>query len=250
MPDSGRVARPRVIVHSMTSLDGSLAGFPADLGLYYELAARLPHQAVLAGSGTMLAAAASQGIDLAGEDPRPATGPRSRTAGKGAATAPLLVIVDSRGQLTRYAWLREQPFWRDLLVLCSAATPAGQLGRLRRHHVDHAVLGTERVDLAGALHMLASEHQVTAVRVDAGGGLNGALLRAGLVDEISLVIAPYLAAGPAIDGLPRRIAGTGTPAPLAVRLVSTEQLRDGHVWLRYAVAVPASPVGATARQHG
>jgi hypothetical protein len=39
-------------------------GFPADVGLYYELASRLPHQAVLTGSGTMLAAAASEGIDL------------------------------------------------------------------------------------------------------------------------------------------------------------------------------------------
>ena len=59
--------RPRVIIHNLISLDGRLDGFPADAGLYYEMASRLPHQAVLTGSGTMLAAAAA-GIDCR-EDP-------------------------------------------------------------------------------------------------------------------------------------------------------------------------------------
>jgi 2,5-diamino-6-(ribosylamino)-4(3H)-pyrimidinone 5'-phosphate reductase len=51
------------------------------------------------------------------------------------------VIVDSRGRITRFAWLREQPFWRDVLVLCTSATPAGHLGRLRRLGVEHLVIG-------------------------------------------------------------------------------------------------------------
>ena len=54
---------------------------------------------------------------------------------------PLLVIVDGQGRLTRHAWLREQPFWRDVLVLCAAAAPAGQRDRLRRHRAGHAALG-------------------------------------------------------------------------------------------------------------
>ncbi len=230
--------RPRVIIHSLTSLEGRLDGFPADIGLYYELAARLPHQAVLTGSNTILAAAASQGIDMADEDPQPSPRPQPQGPAEGTERPPLLVIVDSRGQLTRFAWLRQEPFWRDLLVLCSSATPAGHLDLLRRHHVGYAILGTGRVDLTAALRMLASQHQVTAVRVDAGGGLNGALLQAGLADEISIIIAPYLAASAA--GAPRLISGPGNPAALALSLTHTERLRDGHIWLRYAVGrVPA-----------
>lgn len=45
--------RPRVFIHSLASLDGCLDGFPADVGLYHEVAARLLHQAVLTGSGTL-----------------------------------------------------------------------------------------------------------------------------------------------------------------------------------------------------
>lgn len=232
--------RPRVIIHNLTSLDGRLGGFPADVGLYYELAARLPHQAVLTSSTTMLAAAASQGIDMAGEDPQPSLRPTPQGSAGGTEIPPLLVIVDSRGQLTRHAWLRQQPFWQDLLVLCSAATPAGHLDLLRRHHVGHVILGTERVDLSAALRMLASQHQVTAVRVDAGGGLNGALLQVGLVDEISIVIAPYLAAS-AVGGPPRLISGPGNPTALALSLTHTERLRNGHIWLRYAVDGAGGP---------
>jgi 2,5-diamino-6-(ribosylamino)-4(3H)-pyrimidinone 5'-phosphate reductase len=125
---------------------------------------------------------------------------------------PLLVIVDGQGRVTRYAWLREQPFWRDVLVLCSAATPAGQLDRLRRHRVGHVVLGEGRVDLGGALRLLAQRHQVGAVRVDAGGGLNGALLQAGLADQVSIVIAPYLAATATAGPVPL-IADPGCPMP-------------------------------------
>jgi 2,5-diamino-6-(ribosylamino)-4(3H)-pyrimidinone 5'-phosphate reductase len=83
-----------------------------------------------------------------------------------------------------------------VLVLCSAATPAGQLDRLRRYRVGHVVLGECRVDLGGALCLLAEQHRVGSVRVDADGGLNAALLRAGLADQVSIVIAPYLAASP------------------------------------------------------
>jgi 2,5-diamino-6-(ribosylamino)-4(3H)-pyrimidinone 5'-phosphate reductase len=137
--------RPRVIIHNLISLDGRLEGFPADAGLYYEMASRLPHQAVLTGSGTMLAAAAGQGIDLSEEDPEPLPGIAAAGPAAAGDSRPLLVIVDGQGRVTRYAWLREQPFWRDVLVLCSAATPVRQLDRLRRHRVGHVVLGEGRV---------------------------------------------------------------------------------------------------------
>ena len=172
--------RPYVIIHNLISLDGCLDGFPASVGLYYELVGRLPHQAVLVGSGTVLAAAASQGVDASGEDVEPPEVPEPQGSQAEADLRPLLVVVDSGGKLARYAWLREQPYWRDILVLCAKATPAGQLKRLRHYHVGHAVVGETRVDLAAALRMLAERYRVAAVRVDAGGGLNGALLRAGL----------------------------------------------------------------------
>ena len=125
---AGPMNRPRAIIHNLISLVGRLDGFPVDIGLYYELAARLPHQAVLTGSGTMLAAASSQHIDMSRDDPQPSSGTTAARPAVAGDPRPLLVIVDSRGKLTRYAWLRDQPFWRDMLVMCSSASSAVQLG--------------------------------------------------------------------------------------------------------------------------
>jgi riboflavin biosynthesis pyrimidine reductase len=103
--------RPRIVVHNTVSLDGQLTGFAVDLGLHYEIAGGMPCDAVLTGSGTLIAAAADEGIAVSGEDPDepappvPADDPR-----------PWLVVVDSRGRLARLRWLRGQPYWRDVLI--------------------------------------------------------------------------------------------------------------------------------------
>ena len=90
------------------------------------------------------------------------------------------------------------------------------------------------MDLGGVLRLLAEQHRVGSVRVDAGGGLNGALLRAGLADQLSIVIAPYLAAA-ATAGPVRLLTGPGCPDAVALDLTAVERLRQGHVWLRYDV---------------
>jgi 2,5-diamino-6-(ribosylamino)-4(3H)-pyrimidinone 5'-phosphate reductase len=221
--------RLRVTIHSLSSLDGQLTGFPVNLGLYYQTAAQLPQQAVLTTSATLLDAAAREGIDLAGEDPDVPVEPPVVDDSR-----PWLVIVDGRGRLPRLGWLRGQPFWRDVLVLCCQATPAQHLDRLRRHHVEHLVVGVEQVDLAAALHQLADRYGVREVRTDAGGTLNGVLVRAGLVDELSVVLAPQLAGAdqaPAVH-LVEGIVGAEAPQ---LTLASVDRLADSHLWLRYTV---------------
>jgi riboflavin biosynthesis pyrimidine reductase len=96
------------------------------------------------------------------------------------------------------------------------------------------------VDLGGALRLLAQRHRVRGVRVDAGGGLSAALLRAGLTDQLSIVIAPYLAAS-AITGPARLLTGPGCRDAVALDLTAVERLRQGHVWLRYDVRKGPDP---------
>jgi diaminohydroxyphosphoribosylaminopyrimidine deaminase/5-amino-6-(5-phosphoribosylamino)uracil reductase len=56
--------------------------------------------------------------------------------------------------------------------------------------------GAGRVDLAGMLGMLAAR-EVNEVHVEAGAKLNGALLQAGLVDEVLIYLSPSLIGDPA-----------------------------------------------------
>jgi 2,5-diamino-6-(ribosylamino)-4(3H)-pyrimidinone 5'-phosphate reductase len=236
--------RPHVIVHNMVSIDGRTDHFAGDVGLYYELVAALPHDAVLSGSATFLSAAAAEGIHLSGEDPLPTDDledpvPAGTAAPDPTAVqAPLLVIVDSRGQLTRFGWLTGTPYWRGLLIACSASTPPDHLGLLERHRIPFVIVGDDRVDLPRLLAVLATDHGIERVRVDSGGVLNGALLRAGLVDEVSLLIGAYAVGGRSPAGLfVADEPADGAVVPL--ELLAVERLRGDAVWLRYRVLAAA-----------
>jgi 2,5-diamino-6-(ribosylamino)-4(3H)-pyrimidinone 5'-phosphate reductase len=131
--------------------------------------------------------------------------------------------------------LREQPYWRDVVALCAEGTPPAPLDLLRATGVSAVVAGEERVDLRRALEVLTDEHGVRTVRVDAGGALIGALLRRGLVDEVSVIVEPRLVGGESHKWLVRA-PDAGPADVVALSLRELERLDDGALWLRYDVA--------------
>jgi 2,5-diamino-6-(ribosylamino)-4(3H)-pyrimidinone 5'-phosphate reductase len=184
--------RPRVIVHTAVSLDGATTGFEPAAARFYELARTWREDVTLAGADTILAQE-----QVLAEAPRPGA----------LAAAPLLAVVDSRRRVTRWEALRECGHWSDVLALRARAARG-------------------RVDLRAELAALG-ERGARVVRVDSGGALSGALLREGLVDEISLLVHPCLA------GSGRRWYGSTPPVPLPLRWLGTEPVGDGLVWMRY-----------------
>lgn len=101
---------------------------------------------------------------------------------------PLRVVVDSRLQTPANAKVLAGG---ALLASVSADLP--QASALRAAGAEILVLpGADgRVDLAALLEKLA-ERGCNEIHVEAGAGLNGALLRAGLVDELIAYLAPCL----------------------------------------------------------
>lgn len=219
---------PHVTLHNAVSLDGRLNGFPIDLGLYYGLTQHLPAEAILAGSTT--ARSGYQRFGLTPDDEQALPPPSPATDDP----RPLLAVVDSRGTIDNWDQIRREPYWRDALALISRATPAACRERLRRRRVGMVESGEENVDLRTALAVLHDQYGVRRVRVDAGGGLNGALLRAGLVNEISVLLCPVVVDDPRQPALFAPAAPAETARPL--ELFHCERLADGTVWLRYRVS--------------
>ncbi len=217
---------PRVILFNGISIDGRMDGFTGNLGLYYEVAARWNTDAVLCGSGTIMAATPPQRAEKELPEP-PAKDP--------ADTRGLLVAVDSRGRCRHWDYWLQQPYWRDIVVLCSPSTPPDYLRYLESRQIASVITGDAHVDLRTALQELNARYGVKTVRVDSGGILNGVLLRAGLVDEVSVLISPSAAGGTS----PRSIfVAPDLPTPegaIPLRLLQVEKMSDDHVWLRCEV---------------
>lgn len=220
---------PRVILHSGVGVDGRMDWFSGDVGLYYELAGRWEAEAMLSGSNTVLAAFAAEMVppaDEAADEPGP-PGPND--------PRPWLVIVDSRGRLDNLARLRRQAYWRDIIMLCSHATPPAYLDRLRQEQIEHIITGEEHVDLRAALVELSARYGIKTIRVDSGGVLNGALLRAGLVAEVSVLINPYLVGGTTPRSIFVAPDLTSADEVIPLKLIQVEQVKEGVMWLRYEV---------------
>ena len=126
---------------------------------------------------------------------------------------PLRVVVDSGLRLSRQAQILRPP--GRVLVVGANADELSQMA-LRDSGAEVLMLpGADgRVDLNALVKRLASQG-VNELHVEAGAELNGALLKAGLVDELLVYLAPRLV-GPGRD--------MATLAPLA-HLSTAQSLR-------------------------
>ncbi len=235
--------RPRVILHNAISLDGRMDGFPVDLQQYYELAGIWKEDATLAGSDTMLEAAEELPPDEEDNLILPEPDPDDRR--------PLLAIPDSRGRIRTWNYLRSLPYWSRFVAFCSESTADEYLQYLKKRNIDCIVAGEDRVDLGAALLELNRRYGVKVVRVDAGGTLNRELLSRGLIDEISILICPYLVGGQKHSCLflpasnIEKAANSGmkdvsdgpddSVGSTRLELMQMERLKGDAVWLRYEV---------------
>jgi 2,5-diamino-6-(ribosylamino)-4(3H)-pyrimidinone 5'-phosphate reductase len=214
---------PYVVLHVEASLDGRIDWIRPDVGRFYALASEFREDAILTGADTLL-----EGPGLPAEDdPEP---PSPEELG---GERPLLAVVDSRGRFTLWNWLRKQQYWRDAMAFVSKATPRAVRDRLARQGVAACEAGDDRVDLRGALEWLNERHGVRRVRVDSGGALSGALLRAGLLNEVSLLVEPALVGGVQPRTFMRGPDPSSVDDVVQLDLIATQGFDDGLVWLRY-----------------
>jgi len=180
---------PKIITHNAISLDGSISGFSIDLEKYYAVAGRYHPDAMLVGSSTAKSGFEMYSDGIPDERPSDFIKPRITEEDK----RPYWVIPDSQGLLQgRLHIFRRYEYCKDVIVLLSEKSPESYVKYLMERNYDVIISGHEDVDLKISIEILAQKYGCQVVLTDSGGNLNKALLEAGLVDEISLIINPVL----------------------------------------------------------
>jgi riboflavin biosynthesis pyrimidine reductase len=225
--------KPYVICHMNASVDGRILGSrwrPAENrmpGLFERLHERLGGGSWLIGrvTGSEYAKAAAYPDHSAESYPREAWFARRDAGAYG-------VALDAQGKI---AWGRFEIGGDPIVVVLTERVSDAHLAGLRADGVSYIFAGEQSLDLRLALEILNCELGIERLLLEGGGGSNGAFLRAGLIDEISVAICPAVdgaKGAPSIFDSSEEDAGVAAPIR-AMALESAEVLEGGAVWLRY-----------------
>jgi 2,5-diamino-6-(ribosylamino)-4(3H)-pyrimidinone 5'-phosphate reductase len=226
--------RPRVICHMMASVDGRIVtnGWPLsaeEQRQYEEVHATYEPDAWLCGRVTMeqhFAAGVRPEADVAREHDGP---PREDFVVSGH-HASFAIAVDPRGKLQ---WESGDVNGDHIVALLTQRVSDEYLATLRERGVSYLIAGDKDLDLPLALEKIGALLGVRTLLLEGGGAINGSLLRSGLIDEVSVLIAPVADARIGAPSLFDVKGDAATPRRLALEAV--ERRADDMLWLRYLV---------------
>jgi riboflavin biosynthesis pyrimidine reductase len=227
--------RPHVIVHMTSSVDGRIvekrwSAIDGDVG-YESVHAELKGDAWMCGRITMRGYTRGTPGDDTDSTPVPRTDHIAKSGAKSWAIA-----LDFSGRL-HWGW-RNDIEGDHVVVVVGETVPDQHLNALRASGVSYVFGGKDRLDLALVLKKLKQHFGIGRLLVEGGGGINGAFLQAGLVDEISLLLAPAVDGGRGIPAVfDYDVAEHAEPAGKGMKLALKEcNVREnGVVRLRYGV---------------
>jgi riboflavin biosynthesis pyrimidine reductase len=146
--------------------------------------------------------------------------------------------IDASGRLI---WQTNDIDGDHVVAVLSERVSNEYLAFLRERGVSYLLAGAREpsarsgpgVDLALVLEKIGARFGVRTLMLEGGGRINGAMLRAGLIDEVSLLVAPV---ADARVGTAALFDADGDVTPFRLVLDGMERRDDDVLWLRYRVA--------------
>jgi 2,5-diamino-6-(ribosylamino)-4(3H)-pyrimidinone 5'-phosphate reductase len=147
------------------------------------------------------------------------------------------IIIDNKPHLTEKGIIYLAKWVSTLyLVTTNKNHPAFELQK--KHNNIKIIFYEHTVDLVDLMEKMKTQYQADRITIQSGGTLNAEWLRQGLIDQVSIVIAPCLIGGKNTQSL---IGGESlhTQADLkhvkALKLVFCEVLKDSFIHVVYDV---------------
>lgn len=123
----------------------------------------------------------------------------------------------------------------NIIAVLGESVSDEYLSHLREKGISYLFAGKDGHDLIKAVETLHTEFGFNRLLLEGGGVINGMFLKAGLIDELSLLIYPGI---DGLSGVSSIIEYKGEPNELpakgqALELLSVKELQYGVVWMRY-----------------
>ena len=183
---TNKMNRPYIICHMVASIDGRIDCSMVDKisgDEYYETLEKLNCTTQLEGRVTMEHYNASKEPFVADE----ITPVGKPAIFKAVDSHEYMVAVDTHGRLR---WPASEIDGVPLICIVSEQVPQEYLEMLRNEEISYICVGRDAIDLTAAMEILRMEFGVERMAVLGGGHINGGFLAAGLIDEVSLLLAP------------------------------------------------------------
>jgi 2,5-diamino-6-(ribosylamino)-4(3H)-pyrimidinone 5'-phosphate reductase len=227
--------KPYVICHMCTTVDGKvlghrwgkLPGYKHESDLFENTAASFGIGAWIVGTTTM-----DEFDGPKTKLPRAPKGFVRRDYIANPNAKRLAVGADARGVLR---FQKNEVDGDHVVLLVTERVSSDYLAHLQSAGVSYLFCGRKEIDLHTALRKLGTTFKLRKLMLQGGGKFNGAMLGAGLIDEISHITVPVADGGVGISSF---FDIPGDPPPKAaatLRLVSLKQLAGGVIWARYKV---------------
>ena len=140
------------------------------------------------------------------------------------------IAVDPGGKL---GWESNEIDGDHIIEILSNKVSDAYLAYLRQLQISYVLAGDKEIDFRLALSQLATLFPIQTIMLEGGGHINGSVLNAGLIDELSLLIFPVA------DGTPNTATTFEVSdylkktAATNLQLVDVKKLEDDVVWLKY-----------------
>lgn len=224
------MARPYIICHMMQSVDGRVACDMVDKisgDEYYEALASLDCPSNVEGKHSYQL----HYCGFAEFKPSQPGGIGKETWHIARPADGYSISVDTRGVL-----LWDDTDHSNHLCIVSEQASAEYLAYLEQREISYIATGRRSIDLPRAMEILHDVFGVKRLAVVGGGKINGAFLSAGLIDELSAMIAPGIDGRTGQPALFDGISDHESFLPISLSLKSAEALGNGVIWARYDVA--------------
>lgn len=225
--------RPEIILHMVTTVDGKVTGtfLSSDIGIklseeYYRIHREYNADAYLCGRVTF------EGSFTFGRRPEYIGGecdPGDYIYGRFEKYA---VVIDTHGRLGwEYNFIHDEDPGYDnahIIEVVTESTPKPFLNYLRKLNISYIICGEKEVNADILAEKLYSLFGIKKLMLEGGGKTDSLFLQSGLINEISLVVAPVVDGGEGTDLFADKNGGL-----LAYSSAHTQELPYGGLHLVY-----------------